>query len=751
MKNRPIPINRKIVEFTLIVFLPIFLVFIGSYSIMSHQQSNSEKATVDSALELFANENETDVQNIVNRIGDLSSNSTIQNVLTFKDYSGNQIISDINTAWTIFKNMASSTAILDSVAIYNKKTNTVISSTGKYDADMYFTKFYNYADYDYDYWLSFNEPMSTITTLPPSFCTTHETKKSLIPVVFSSIGSVQATSIIIANIDIGQIIDSAYGFSLPESSIIFLKNQHSKAIYPKIEHTKSPEILLFMQKLSSEYTEHGNKDPDISYKGDKHYITSVSPRKSLLGYYYIAAIPYSEIYKPLYNNVMWFILLLGSVLIVYIVVVVLIYKKLYPAFYSLSVMENENENENITKKGLLSHLSENITKLSEQNLALKKDVDNLLPIYQQKIITKILNGTDYSEDSEKEFQKIGFKNDSFMSLAVKIYFSKISTFTDGETTKSDIMTILEMYLKEYYETISLPSSDDTWYAILNLDRSSVTTDHVMRHISEVIESLKLDIPDFEIIYGIGNIYPGLEGLMQTHREAINDLLQNKLERKVIIPSSKIAPKRNALIIDDAKLTNYLIAGRYDKAKAQISEFTSQISPDNPQPYVSILNAILNVMYTNNIEFDSTQSSAEIISSLLKRPKGEIETYINRLIDTLEESTQPYVSKVNIADVIAYIDEHYSEDIYLDVLAEKFNTNSKYLSKRIKQYINIGFKDYLLKLRIDNAKKLLAETDMNINDIATNVGIPRRNTFIGVFKKMVGSTPSEYRKNYSTKK
>lgn len=749
MKNRPSPINRKIVEFTLIVFLPIFLVFIGSYSIMSHQQSNSEKATVDSALELFANESEADVQNIVNRIGDLSSNSTIQNVLTFNDYKSNQIISDINTTWTIFKNMVSSTAILDSVAIYNKKTNTIISSTGKYDADMYFTKFCNYTDYDYDYWLSFNEPTTTITTLPPSFCTTNETKKTLIPVVFSSIGSVQSSSIIIANIDIGQIIDSAYSFSLPESSIIFLKNQHSKAVYPKIEHTKSPETLLFIQKLSNEYTEYGNKNPDISHKGDKYYISSVSPRKSLLGYHYIAAIPYSEIYKPLYNNVMWFILLLASVLIVYIVVVVLIYKKLYPAFYSLSSMENENEN--IAKKGLLSHLSENITKLSEQNMALKKDVDNLLPIYQQKIITKILNSTEYTEDSEEEFQKIGFKNDSFMSLAVKIYFSKISTFTDGEATKSDIMTILEMCLKEYYETISLPSSDDTWYAILNIDSTSVTADHVMKHISEMIESLKLDIPDFEIIYGIGNIYSGLEGLMQTHREAINDLLQNKQERKVIIPSNKIAPKRNTLIIDDAKLTNYLIAGRYDKAKAQISEFTSQISPDNPQPYVSILNSILNIMYTNNIELDSTQSSAEIISSLLKRPKEEIDIYINRLIDTLEESTQPYVSKVNIADVIAYIDEHYSEDIYLDVLAEKFNTNSKYLSKRIKQYINIGFKDYLLKLRIDNAKKLLSETDMNINDIASRVGIPRRNTFIGVFKKMVGSTPSEYRKNYSIKK
>ena len=101
-------------------------------------------------------------------------------------------------------------------------------------------------------------------------------------------------------------------------------------------------------------------------------------------------------------------------------------------------------------------------------------------------------------------------------------------------------------------------------------------------------------------------------------------------------------------------------------------------------------------------------------------------------------------KVDIGEVIAYISEHYNEDIYLDFLAEKFNTNAKYLSRRIKQYINIGFKDYLLKLRIDNAKRLLTETDMSIISIAESVGIPRRNTFIEVFKKIVGTTPSEYR-------
>lgn len=737
-------IDRRIVEFSLLVFLPILLVFVISSIIMSQQQLITEKNRIDDALELFANESETDIQNTINRICDLSSNETIQSVLTFKDYNNDQIISDINISRTIFNNMVSTSNLLDSVAIYNKKANTVISNAGKYDADIYFNKFYSYSDFDYDYWLSFREPLSTITILPPSRCTTADSDKSFIPIVFSSIGSIQSTSIIIANIDIEQIIDSAYNFKLPENSVVFLKNQNEKTIHPKVKYLNEQNVFEFLQSISNKHTSTSKETYNFKDNGKKYYISSITPRKSVLGYYYIVAIPYKEIYHYLNNNSLWFIFLLISIIIVYILIIFVIYKKLTPAFRSLTTYPHSSES--TTRKGLLEHINERVSGLSEQNIHLRRSMDELLPIHQQKIITKILNSTNYTDDYKKEFEEVVFKYDSFISITVKIYFN-INNSLDRNTTKADIMTLLEMYLKEYYEIIPLPSSEDTWYAILNLDSSSVTTEDVVRHISNLIESLKFDMTDFDIIYGIGNIHPGLEGLLQTHNEAIDDLLKNKQEQKVIIPSSKIVSKLNTLIIDDTKLTNYLIAGHYEKAKTLIGEFTSQISQDNPQPYISILTTILNILYINNIDSGSSLPTTELISSVLSKPKAEIDEYIGKLIDILEENIQPSVSKVDIGEVIAYIAEHYSEDIYLDSLAEKFNTNAKYLSRRIKQHINIGFKDYLLKLRIDNAKRLLTETDMSINSIAEIVGIPRRNTFIGVFKKIVGTTPSEYRASH----
>ena len=51
------------------------------------------------------------------------------------------------------------------------------------------------------------------------------------------------------------------------------------------------------------------------------------------------------------------------------------------------------------------------------------------------------------------------------------------------------------------------------------------------------------------------------------------------------------------------------------------------------------------------------------------------------------------------------------------------------------------------MRIDNAKRLLTETDLKKNDIASSVGIENRSTFIGVFKKIVGTTPSDYRNSH----
>lgn len=96
----------------------------------------------------------------------------------------------------------------------------------------------------------------------------------------------------------------------------------------------------------------------------------------------------------------------------------------------------------------------------------------------------------------------------------------------------------------------------------------------------------------------------------------------------------------------------------------------------------------------------------------------------------------------------YIQEHYSEDISLDIVARHVCLNASYLSALFKTETGQGFSRYLQKSRVEAAKKLLKNTKMRIEDIAQSVGYRDVKSFNKVFINETKVKPSEYRKFYA---
>ncbi len=110
----------------------------------------------------------------------------------------------------------------------------------------------------------------------------------------------------------------------------------------------------------------------------------------------------------------------------------------------------------------------------------------------------------------------------------------------------------------------------------------------------------------------------------------------------------------------------------------------------------------------------------------------------------EGQSSTHISSFNLEDIKKYVDDFFTEDIYLESLAKIFHTSPKYMSRLLKQALGIPFKQYITALRIAKSKTLLAESDLKIDDIALSVGFNNRNSFIRIFKQMEGMTPSVYR-------
>lgn len=95
--------------------------------------------------------------------------------------------------------------------------------------------------------------------------------------------------------------------------------------------------------------------------------------------------------------------------------------------------------------------------------------------------------------------------------------------------------------------------------------------------------------------------------------------------------------------------------------------------------------------------------------------------------------------------LRYINEHFTENINLDILAQNIFVSGYYLSHLFRKEMGVTFSDYLSKVRIERAKELLME-GKSVEDTAEAVGYGDGNYFIKIFKKYVGITPSKYRKS-----
>ncbi len=93
----------------------------------------------------------------------------------------------------------------------------------------------------------------------------------------------------------------------------------------------------------------------------------------------------------------------------------------------------------------------------------------------------------------------------------------------------------------------------------------------------------------------------------------------------------------------------------------------------------------------------------------------------------------------------YLQEHYSQDISLGELSERFGFTSEYLGKIFKKYTGETPSKYLTKLRMNEAKRLLVgKPEMEIQKIGEMVGYKDGFYFSRVFKSYTGIQPSEFR-------
>lgn len=92
----------------------------------------------------------------------------------------------------------------------------------------------------------------------------------------------------------------------------------------------------------------------------------------------------------------------------------------------------------------------------------------------------------------------------------------------------------------------------------------------------------------------------------------------------------------------------------------------------------------------------------------------------------------------------FICEHSGEELSLTQVARAVNISPNYLSEKFKQVTGINFVDHVAHTRFERARTLLPDLGLRISEIAFAVGFQSLSQFNRVFKKLAGTSPTQYR-------
>lgn len=148
---------------------------------------------------------------------------------------------------------------------------------------------------------------------------------------------------------------------------------------------------------------------------------------------------------------------------------------------------------------------------------------------------------------------------------------------------------------------------------------------------------------------------------------------------------------------------------------------------------AIFKKILYLIKTNYY-YSGFQCSAHLYQFLIE---------LNRVVN-MQSGTKEGAKLNQLTPVIDYIDKNYSRDLTLAELSELIDLSPQYLCRLFKECLNMRPFEYLARKRVSQAKSLLLENKLNVNEIARSVGYNDCSYFCAVFKKHEMLSPAEFR-------
>lgn len=646
------------------------------------------------------------------------------------------------------------TDYVDQVFVYidDKK---IYTNNGMEDFQIFFDKFYKFELYESAFWKGANNSGNVLEILEPSKVTSGETTKTVIPFIIRNVVKGN-NAVIVTTLSVSKIMGTLQNNSiLDQTDYIILDHQK------KLVMTSNENVYGVIDKILASGEA---KNAEIRINGNNYMVI---PQKShSYGWMYYAIIPIEEFGNYTNDLIAAFLIICMVFIIIGIILSFVFTYHLYNPIKKIrDILLAQEHSVDDPRQNELDFIGSGVHQLIQNN----KKLSVVTKDYLDNALINLIQGNQLPNDEEAErilTEKFGFANSGILCCNMKFDFKEQFYLDLQEIDRMVIINKLQKLvwglMAKYVNCYVLDYAHHYICVVSMESKDEMMLKKALEGLSEVFQ---YDSKYCIITIGLGKLYPGLEGVMQSYWDAMT-----AMEHKQLGPSFQIVNSADLLIrnnnyysfTDENKIINTLKLGDWDHLVSLIES----IIQDNKLKGVSHLymNFLISEMFQTGEKFTHERGfdvSGILLEDELHHLRAPTETAIlveekkQLLLRFYQEiiqiqSNQKTKESANesgrhVTELLKYIEEHYSEDLYLEKLSSQFGLSAKYISRSFKEKTGTNVSDFISQVRIEKAKTLLRENmDIPISAIAEQVGIHSRMTFLRLFKKYEGVAPNEFR-------
>ena len=420
------------------------------------------------------------------------------------------------------------------------------------------------------------------------------------------------------------------------------------------------------------------------------------------------------------------------------------------------VLKTEREEKilDAVRKAIISQ--ENVIHTQDLLQKAEQDILKVRPLLQNELILSLLHGEYLPFSLEQRFRELG------MSFQVRQPVLLLLGQIGDESNNNRSADLSGFMLNHIMEKYFLPS-----YHLYTVSLSQQRIAILLQSITVGNQDVKYVFSMMEVVqqtfqkaggtvsFAVDDVYCLWDKLSAHYRALVAVLERNLfLDDALVLRSDGDELPEHTPVEDLYKVRVLLESGSYDQAAAALSEIrVPQTVRGRIELYRKLLKLLVAVVDAQEIAEDIYGSlhipNLQTDESGWRNTQSEFASIFRRL--TITENTPFKRMEETIENVCSYVKKNLSGDISLAHLADLTDYSPTYLSRMFKEVKGIGYNDFVIEKRMEQASYLLRDTKLKLSEIAEQTGYASSSYFIRTFRHAFGITPTEYRNRLKDKK